>query len=70
MAQETLRTGKHYVFLADRECPYGYIIRTEQDGAHMKHWGEPEAVEAAYEVWPGKEFVIEDENGTFPFKEE
>lgn len=70
LAQETLRTGKHYVFLSGCECPYGYIIRTEQDGAHMKRWGEPEAVEAAYEAWPGKEFVIEDEAGTLFFKEE
>jgi len=41
LAQATLRTGWHYTFLAGCECPYGYIIRTEHDGAHMKRWGEP-----------------------------
>jgi hypothetical protein len=70
LAQETPRTGKNYVFLTGCECPYGYIIRTEADGAHMKRWGESEAIEAAYEEWPGEEFVIEDEHGVFFFKEE
>lgn len=63
-------TGRHYVFLSACECPFGYIIRTEADGAHMKQWGESEAIEAAYEGWPGEEFVIEDEHGVFFFKEE
>jgi len=70
LAGETLRTGKHYVFLAGCECPMGYIIRTETDGAHMKKWGEPAAIEHAYEDWPGEEFVIQDRNGVFFFKEE
>src|SRR5258708_18631063 len=70
VAGETLRPGKHYVFLSGCECPLGYIIRTEADGAHMKRWGEPAAIEAAYEEWPGEEFVIEDANGVFFFKEE
>ncbi len=70
LAGETLRTGKHYVFLSGCECPLGYIIRTEADGAHMKRWGEPAAIEATYEEWPGEEFVIEDANGVFFFKEE
>ena len=70
LALETLQTGRHYVFRAERSCPYGYIIRTEDDGAHMKRWGEPEAVKAAYEEWPGDELVVEDERGAFFFKEE
>jgi hypothetical protein len=70
LAQRTLRTGRHYTFLSGCECPLGYIIRTEADGAHMKRWGEPAAIEAAYEDWPGEEFVIEDEDGVFFFKEE
>ena len=70
LAGETLRTGKQYVFLSGCECPMGYILRTEADGAHMKKWGEPAAIEAAYEEWPGEEFVIEDDNGVFFFKEE
>jgi hypothetical protein len=70
LAGETLRTGTHYVFLSGCECPLGYIIRTEADGAHMKKWGEPAAIEQAYEEWPGEEFVIKDSNGVFFFKEE
>jgi hypothetical protein len=70
LAQETLRAGTHFVFLTACECPLGYIIRTEDDGAHMKRWGEPEAIEAAYEDWPGEEFRIENERGVFFFKEE
>jgi hypothetical protein len=70
LAQETLRTGRHYTFLTGCECPLGYIIRTEADGAHMKKWGEPAAIEAAYEEWPGEEFVIEDHQGVFFFKQE
>jgi hypothetical protein len=70
LAQETLRTGRHYTFLSGCECPLGYIIRTENDGAHVKWWGEPVAMEAAYEDWPGEEFVIEDEHGVFFFKED
>jgi hypothetical protein len=70
LAQETLRTGRHYTFLTGCECPLGYIIRTEADGAHMKQWGEPAAIEAVYEELPGQEFVIEDANGVFFFKEE
>jgi hypothetical protein len=70
LAGETLHTGKHYVFLTACECPLGYIIRTELDGAHMKRWGEPAAIEKAYEEWPGEEFAIEDANGVFLFKEE
>lgn len=70
LAQETLRTGKHYVFLTGCACPLGYIIRTEADGAHMKRWGEPEAIEAAYEKWPGEEFLIDDQYGAIFFKEE
>lgn len=70
LAGETLRTGRHYVFLTGCECPLGYIIRTEADGAHMKRSGEPAAIEAAYEEWPGEEFVIEDDYGVFYFKEE
>jgi hypothetical protein len=69
LAGETLRTGKQHVFLTGCECPLGYIIRTEADGAHMKRWGEPAAIEEAYQQWPGEEFVIEDANGVFPFKE-
>jgi len=61
LAQRTLRTGQHYVFPSGCECPYCYIIRTEADGAHMKRWGEPTAIQAAYEDWPGEEFVIEDD---------
>jgi len=48
----------------------GYIIRTEADGAHVKKWGKPIAIEAAYKELPGEEFVIEDENGVFFVKEE
>lgn len=70
LAQETLRTGRHYTFLTGCECPVGYIVRTEADGAHMKRWGEPAAIEAAYEEWPGQEFVLEDDHGVFFFKEE
>ena len=36
----------------------------------MKRWGDPAAIEAAYEEWPGEEFVIEDDRGVFFFKEE
>jgi hypothetical protein len=36
----------------------------------MKRWGEPAAIEEAYEQWPGEEFVIENANGVFFFKEE
>jgi hypothetical protein len=36
----------------------------------MKKWGEPAAIEAAYEEWPGEEFVIEDHQGVFFFKQE
>ena len=70
LAGETMRTGKHFIFLTGCECPFGYIIRTEADGAHMKKWGEPVAIEAAYEEWPGEEFAIDDANGVFFFKEE
>ena len=70
LAQETLHTGRHYTFITGCECPLGYILRTEADGAHMKRWGEPAAIEAAYEEWPGEEFVIEDDHGVFFFKEE
>ncbi|MFZ0229305.1 MAG: hypothetical protein WAL41_20710 [Mycobacterium sp.] len=70
LAQETLRTGNNYVFLTGCPCLLGYIIRTEADGAHMKRWGEPEAIEAAYEEWPGEEFVVEDQYGTIFFKRE
>ena len=70
LAGETLHAGKQHVFLTGCECPLGYIIRTEADGAHMKRWGEPAAIEEAYEQWPGEEFVIENANGVFFFKEE
>jgi hypothetical protein len=33
-------------------------------------WGEPGVIEAAYEELSGEEFVIEDANGVFFFKEE
>jgi hypothetical protein len=70
LAQETLRTGANYVFLTGCPCPLGYIIRTEADGAHMKRWGKPEAIEAVYEAWPGEEFAVEDQYGTLFFKRE
>jgi hypothetical protein len=70
LAGETLRTGTQFTFLTGCPCPMGYIIRTEADGAHVKKWGEPAAIEAAYEELPGDEFVVEDEYGTFFFKEE
>ena len=70
LAQETLLTGRYNTFLVGCECPLGYIIRTEADGAHMKRWGEPEAIETAYEELPGEEFVIEDDHGGFIFKRE
>jgi hypothetical protein len=69
LAAETLRTGTNYSFLTGCECPMGYIVRTEADGAHVKKWGEPAAIEAAYEASAGQEFVIEDRNGVFFFKE-
>jgi len=70
LAYETRMTGRRYIFLTGCECPLGYIIRTEADGAHMKRWGDPAAIEAAYEEWPGEELMIEDERGVFFFKEE
>lgn len=70
LAGKTLHTGRHYVFLTGCECPLGYIIRTEADGAHMKRYGEPAAIEQAYEAWPGEESAIEDDYGVFFFKEE
>jgi hypothetical protein len=70
LARKTRMTGKRNIFLTSCECPLGYIIRTEADGAHMKRWGDPAAIEAAYEEWPGEELVIEDERGVFFFKEE
>ncbi|ATY17186.1 hypothetical protein CU254_42195 (plasmid) [Amycolatopsis sp. AA4] len=70
LAYATQRTGRHYTFLTGCECPFGYIIRTEADGAHMKRWGDPAAVEAAYEEWPGEEFVVSVEHGIFSCKEE
>jgi hypothetical protein len=70
LVQETLLSGRHYTFITGCECPLGYIVRTEADGAHMKRWGEPAAIEATYEEWPGEEFVIEDDRGVFFFKEE
>lgn len=39
LARETLRTGNNHIFLTGCPCPFGYIIRTEADGAHMKRWG-------------------------------
>jgi hypothetical protein len=68
-SRSTQRREEHYVFLAGCACPFRYIIRTEADGAHMKRYGELEAIEAAYEEWPGEEFVIEVEHGTIFFKE-
>ena len=70
LAHQTQLTGKQFTFLTGCECPYGYIIRTEDDGAHMKRWGDPAGIEAAYEECPGEEFMIEDERGMFLFKEE
>jgi len=70
LARETLRTGNNHVFLTGCPCPLGYIIRTEADGAHMKRWGEPEAIEAAYDEWPGEEFIVEDQYGPIFFKRE
>lgn len=70
LAGETLRMGTHFWFLSGCPCPMGYIIRTEADGAHVKKWGEPVAIEAAYEELPGEEYVVEDQYGTFFFKEE
>lgn len=70
LAQETVRTGTRLAFLTSCECPMAYIIRTELDGAHIKQCGEPEAIEAAYEGWPGQEFRLEDSHGTFFFKQE
>ncbi len=70
LAGETLRTGRQHVFHTSCECPVGYIIRTESDGAHMKKWGDPAAIVEAYEAWPGEEYAIEDANGVFFFKEE
>jgi hypothetical protein len=69
LAGETLRTGSNYSFLTGCECPMGYIIRTEADGAHVNKWGEPAAIEAAYEELAGQEFLIENRNGIFFFKE-
>lgn len=70
LAHEARMTGRPYIFLTGCECPLGYIIRTEADGAHMKRWGDPAAIEAAYEEWSGEELVIEDERGVFFFKKE
>jgi hypothetical protein len=69
LAGETLRTGTSYSFLTGCECPMGYIIRTEADGAHVKKAGEPLAIEAAYEALSGEEYIIEDRNGVFFFKQ-
>jgi hypothetical protein len=69
LAGETLRTGTHFWFLSGCPCPMGYILRTETDGTHVKKAGEPTAIEAMYEELPGDEFLVEDEYGTFFFKE-
>jgi hypothetical protein len=69
LAGETLRTGTSYSFLTGCECPMGYIVRTEADGAHVKKSGEPIAIEAAYEALAGQEYIIEDRDGVFFFKQ-
>lgn len=57
--------GAFHAFLTHCECDKGYLVVTENDGAHFKLEGTKEAVTAAYERTPGEEIALEDENGIF-----
>ncbi len=60
--------GTFYAFETACECPTGYLIQTEADGAHCTGAGTPEAISELYGCLPGEEIVIEDHRGMFVCK--
>ncbi len=67
LVAEAMR-GRSYAFGTACECPMGYLIHTEPDGAHCKAADTIEAISELYEGLPGEEYAIEDEYGVFPCK--
>lgn len=65
---EEARRGRFYAFWTGCECGIGYLIETQDDGAHCKKGGPPAAIEEIYNSLPGEEYVQEDENGRFACK--
>ncbi len=60
--------GRFYAFWRACQCPAAYLIHTEPDGAHCKTIGTTEVISELYESLPGAEHIIENEQGTFPYK--
>lgn len=61
--------GRFYAFVTSCECPLGYLIETEADGAHCKAAGSYALVVERYGAAEGDEYVFEDEIGQFFCKE-
>jgi hypothetical protein len=62
------RRRRFYVFWTGCECGLGYLVETQDDGAHIKKGGPPAAIEQIYNSLSGDEYVHEDENGRFACK--
>lgn len=62
------RRGRFYWFMTGCECGKGYLIHTENDGAHAKAADTPERIEAQYEAIVGTEFELESAYGGFIVK--
>lgn len=62
---EVARHGIFHAFSTSCECGKGYLVVTEEDGAHVKIEGKAETVAEVYESTPGEEGSIVDDNGVF-----
>jgi hypothetical protein len=59
------RRGSFYAFVTSCECGKVYLVQSEADGAHFKAEGTEAGITPLYEALSGREFCIEDDDGTF-----
>lgn len=60
LVEEAAR-GRFYAFIPACECPMGYLIETESDGAHCKSAGETAMISELYESLVGEEVIVGDD---------
>jgi hypothetical protein len=69
LAQEAMRHGRRYAFVASCECGIASLVVLDPECAHFRNDGTQQEMAEAIDRLEGPEYEHQDENGIFIYKE-